>query len=67
MRLLPTNPRRPGFQRPTSLKLIEQPARVISSRVAPLAYAAATMDPALTPVMQWMGMWCCSRTLRTPT
>jgi hypothetical protein len=30
-----------------------QPARAISSGVALLAYAAATIDPALTPVMDW--------------
>ncbi len=52
MRSLPTSPRRPRLQRPTSLKRIEQPAWAISSCVAPLAYAPATMDPALTPVTQ---------------
>lgn len=31
---------------------MEQPTRAISSGVVPLAYAAATIDPALTPVMQ---------------
>jgi hypothetical protein len=38
--------------RPISLKRMEQPARAIASGVAPLTYAAATMDPALTPVTQ---------------
>jgi Matrixin len=66
MRSLSTNPRRREFQRPTSRKRIEQPIRAISFGVAPLAYTAATIHPALTPVMQWMGTLYCSGTFSTP-
>jgi hypothetical protein len=52
MRLLTTNPIRLRLQRATSPNRIEQAALPISSGRAPLAYAAATIDPALTPVMQ---------------
>ena len=41
-------------------------SRPISSDVAPLAYAAATIEPALTPVMQWMGTRCFSKMRSTP-
>jgi hypothetical protein len=46
------NPMRQSRQRATSRNRIEQPTRAISSASVPLAYAAATIDPALTPVMQ---------------
>jgi len=50
MASLPTKPERPGLKRPTSPKRIEQPVRTISSIGVPLAYAATTIAPALTPV-----------------
>ena len=52
MRSLTTNPIRLRLQRATSANRIEQAARAISSGGVPLAHAAATIDPALTPVMQ---------------
>ena len=52
MRLLTTNPVRLRLQRATSPNRIEQAALAISSGCAPLSYAAATIDPALTPVTQ---------------
>ena len=42
-------------------------AAPISSQVAPLAKAAATIAPALTPVMQCSGIRSRSSTRRTPT
>ena len=52
MRSVARKPMRQSVQLPTSPKRMLHPAREISSGVAPLAYAAATMEPALTPVMQ---------------
>jgi hypothetical protein len=40
------------LQRATSPNRMLHPARAISSGDAPLAYAAETIEPALTPVMQ---------------
>src|SRR4029450_7527772 len=66
MRLLITNPIRLGRQRATSPNLMEHPAWAISSGDAPLAHAAATIAPALTPGMQGIGMPWRSKTLKTP-
>ena len=52
MRSLARKPMRHSVQRPTSPKRMRQPAWAISAGVTPLAYAAATIDPALTPAMQ---------------
>ncbi|HKE22107.1 MAG TPA: hypothetical protein VKB88_06930 [Bryobacteraceae bacterium] len=52
MRSLATKPMRHKLHLATSLKRIAQPARAISTGGVPLASAAATIDPALTPVMQ---------------
>ena len=51
MRSLTTKPVRERLQRATSAKRMAQPARAISSPEAPLAKAAATIEPALTPAI----------------
>jgi len=51
MRSLPTRPILEMLQRATSPNRMLAPMRPISSGVLPEAYAAATMEPALTPAM----------------
>src|SRR5204862_6086255 len=66
IRSLTTKPMRQRLHRATSPNRIAHPARAISAGDAPLAYAAATIDPALTPVMQWIGIPCRSNVASTP-
>jgi hypothetical protein len=60
------NPIRQRLQRATSLIRIEVAALAISSGPEPLAKAAATIDPALTPVTQCSGMPWGSKIYSTP-
>jgi hypothetical protein len=56
MRSLAAIPMRATVHRATSVNRMALPAAAISAGLAPLAYAAATIAPALTPVMQSTGM-----------